>query len=184
LVKKSDTSNSPLRDDEQQTVSSISSPSEWFSPINSPLRDNKQQTVSSISIPSERFSPINSPLRDNEQQTVSSILEEPDHLHAMSFVQAETLASRPNQQGSTSLQETTVTNQETDPASSRSKDLDKRSSVRDSNQNRKPTSRSNLSWSGLMKTCRRAKDTQVIEPTHIPRQKPRQRTTRKEAGPS
>jgi hypothetical protein len=209
LVKKSDTSNSPLRDDELQTVSSISSPSEWFSPSNSPLRDNELQTVSSISSPSERFSPSNSPLRDNELQTVSSISSpserfspsnsplknnelqtistiqsEPDHLHAMSSVQAETLASRPNQQSSTSSQEIDVTNQETDPASSRSKDLDKRSSVRDSNQNRKPTSRFNFSWSGLMKTCRSTKDTQVIEPAHISRQKPRQRKTRKEAGPS
>jgi hypothetical protein len=160
--------------------------SETMSPEQNSMSDTSTHRASISSNSDEWFFSVpNSPLRDYEQQTVSSILEELDHLHAMSSVQAETLDSQSNhQQSPTSSREITVTNQETDPASSRSKDLDKRSSVRDSNQNRKPTSRSNLSWSGLMKTCRGAKDTQVIEPTHIPRQKPRQRTTRKEAGPS
>jgi hypothetical protein len=156
LVKKSDTSNSPLRDNEQQTVSSIHSPSEWFSPRNSPLRDN-------------------------EQQTVSSMQSELDRLRETSFVQAEVLDSRSNnQQSSTSLQEIAATNREKDPVSSGSKDLNTRSSVRDSNQDRKQARRfKRISWSGLTKTCRSAKDTQVIEPTHVPKQKPQRREARK-----
>ena len=180
--------------DRQASISSNSD--EWFfSAPNSPLRDNEKQEDEKLQKLAQEKKTLEDHLQKKNdeiskaQQTITDLKQaltasqsELDRLRVTSSVQAETLDSRPNQQGSTSLQETAIANQEKDPASSRSEDLNKRSSVRDSKQKHKQA-RSvlrNFSWSGLAGVCRSTKDTQV-EQTHISRQKPQQGEARKSA---